>query len=152
MKSLFSTRHSTATDTALLFARVAIGAMMLVHGIPKLQMLLSGGQIQFPPVMGMSAQTSLALAVFAEVVCSVFILIGLGTRIFTIPAIITMLVAVLVIHGADPFEKKENALHYLLVYVILLLAGAGRFSLDHFIQSRSAHHRKSRGKASVIPD
>ncbi len=136
MKKIFSTQHSTATDTALLITRVVIASMMLTHGIPKLGMLLSGGPVQFPPVMGMSPETSLFLAVFGEVACSILILFGLGTRLATVPAIITMLVAVLAIHAADPFEKKENALHYLLVYAIILIAGPGRFSLDNILQRR----------------
>ena len=138
MKKIFSTQHSGATDIALLIARIVIAAMMLTHGIPKLGMLIAGGPVQFPPVMGMSPETSLFLAVFAEVACSLLILLGLATRLASIPAIVTMLVAILAIHGADPFEMKENALHYLLVYVILLIAGAGKFSLDNIIQRKLA--------------
>jgi len=123
MKKLFSTAHSSATDAALFIARIGIAILMLTHGLPKLEMLLSGGPVQFPPVMGMSPDVSLALAVFAEVGCSVLLLVGLGTRLATVPLIITMLVAVFSIHAADGMDKKEPGLHYLLVYVILLLAG-----------------------------
>jgi putative oxidoreductase len=153
MKKIFSTQHSAGADAALLLARIVIASMMLTHGIPKLGMLFSGDPIQFPPVMGMSAVTSLFLAVFAEVACSILILFGLGTRLATIPGIITMLVALVAIHGADPFEKKENALHYLLVYVVLLLAGAGKYSLDTIIQDRLrlSIRRRNSGKAAVIP-
>ena len=101
-------------------------------------MLFSGAPVQFPPVMGMSAELSLSLAVFAEVFCSGFLFAGFATRLATIPLIITMLVAVLFIHAADPISVKEPALHYLLVYVVLLFAGSGKYSIDYLLQSKRA--------------
>lgn len=137
MKQLFSVNtNSNLTDVALLFARVSVAVLMLVHGLPKLAMLFAGGPLQFPGVMGMSPELSLALAVFAEVGCSVLLLVGLGTRIAAIPLIITMLVAVLMIHGADPFGKKELGIHYLATYVMLLFAGSGKFSVDYLLQKK----------------
>ena len=111
---------------------------MLTHGIPKLLMLFSGAPLQFPPVMGMSAELSLAFTVFAEVFCSLFLLIGFATRAAAIPLAFTMLVAVLLIHSADPLSVKEPALHYLLVYIVLLFAGSGKYSIDYLLQSKYA--------------
>ena len=36
-------------------------------------------------------------------------------------------------HGADPFQKKELALLYLLMSAVIFLLGPGRFSLDTFV-------------------
>jgi putative oxidoreductase len=47
-----------------------------------------------------------------------------------------MLVAVLYVHGADPFVKQELALHYLLVYGLLFLTGSGKYSVDHLLQQK----------------
>jgi putative oxidoreductase len=139
MKKIFSVNNtSNTTNIALLTARVGIAALMLTHGIPKLMMLLSGAPTQFPPIMGMSAETSLALAVFAEVFCSIFLLAGFATRLATIPLMITMLVAVIFVHAADPIAVKEPALHYLLVYIVLLFAGSGKYSIDYLLQSKRA--------------
>lgn len=138
MKKLLNVNEATtSTDIALLVARIGIAVLMLTHGIPKMMMLFSGGPVQFPPVMGLSAELSLGLAVFAEVFCSVLLLVGFATRLATIPLIITMLVAVLLIHGADPLAKQEPALQYLLVYLALLFAGSGKFSIDYLLQRQS---------------
>jgi len=88
--------------------------------------------------MGMSAELSLAFTVFAEVFCSLFLLIGFATRAAAIPLAFTMLVAVLLIHSADPLSVKEPALHYLLVYIVLLFAGSGKYSIDYLLQSKYA--------------
>jgi putative oxidoreductase len=137
MKRILNVNQTNTTiDTALLIARIGIAALMLTHGIPKLMMLFSGAPVQFPPVMGMSAELSLGLTVFAEVICSVLILAGFATRLAAIPLIITMLVALLSIHVADPFAKQEPVLKYLLVYIILLFAGSGKYSIDYLFQTK----------------
>ena len=68
--------------------------------------------------------------------CSVFLLAGFATRLAVLPLIVTMSVAVLFIHTADPIAVKEPALHYLLVYIVLLFAGSGKYSIDHLLQSK----------------
>lgn len=130
--------YSTATSIALLAARTGVGALMLTHGIPKLVMLFSGAPVQFPPVFGMSAEFSLALTVFAEVFCSILIIAGFATRLASIPLIMTMLVAVFIIHAADPVAIKEPALQYLLVYIVLLVAGSGKYSVDFLLKKKGA--------------
>jgi putative oxidoreductase len=122
--------YSNSTSLALLIGRIGIAALMLTHGIPKLLLLLSGGSVQFPALFGLSVETSLALAVFAEVFCSVLVLAGFATRLAVLPLIATMLVAVLIIHAADPIAVKGPALLYLLVYVVILFAGSGKYSVD----------------------
>jgi putative oxidoreductase len=139
MKKLFTTNsNSSNNDVAILVGRIAIASLMLAHGLPKMQMLFSGDAIQFPSVFRMSAGLSLALAVFAEVFCSVLILVGFATRLATIPLIVTMLVAVLSIHAADVFAKKELAVLYLAGYVVLLFAGSGKYSVDQVLQPKPA--------------
>ncbi len=137
MKKLFSVNQNTVTaDIAVLLLRVGIAALMLSHGIPKMLALFSGN-VQFPALFGLSAELSLTLAVFAEVICSLFILMGLGSRLATVPLIITMLVAIFSIHGADPFEKQELAVMYLLPYIVLFITGSGKYSIDYLLQRRS---------------
>jgi putative oxidoreductase len=139
MKKLFNTRTNTAaTDAALLLGRITIAALMLTHGLPKLQMVLSGEPVQFPSIMGMDTQLSITLAIFAEVFCSIFILTGFATRLATVPLMITMLVASLSVHAADAFAVKEKALLYLLVYVLLFFIGSGKYSVDYFIHSKKS--------------
>lgn len=123
-------------DLWLLILRVGIGASMLTHGIPKLQMLMAGGDIAFADPFGIGDFWTLVLTVFAEVLCSGLLILGFLTRLAAIPLSITMTVALFIIHGADPFGKKEMALLYLLVYLTLLVFGGGNFSLDRVIRKR----------------
>jgi putative oxidoreductase len=110
---------------------------MLTHGYPKLMKLLAGGEIRFADPFALGMTFSLVLTVFAEFFCSILIGFGFGTRLATIPLIITMLVAAFIAHGDDPFGKKEMALLYIVVYVFLLFAGSGKFSVDYLISRKS---------------
>ncbi len=44
----------------------------------------------------------------------------------------------LIIHGDDPFKKKEFALLYLMPYLLFLLSGAGRYSVDAMIGKKES--------------
>lgn len=125
--------YSKNIDLSLLILRIAGGALMLTHGVGKMEALFGTDPIQFPDPIGLGATTSLALAVFAEVLCAVFLIIGFATRFSALNLLITMFVAVFIIHSADPFAKQELPLIYGSIYLVLLIAGAGKFSIDNLI-------------------
>jgi putative oxidoreductase len=120
----------------LLVLRIAVALSMMTHGLPKFFQLLADGEIQFADPVGLGPSISLGLTVFAEVICSTFILIGLGTRLATIPLIVTMLVAALIVHFDEPFGKREMALLYLFPYITLLVLGSGKYSIDYLLRER----------------
>ncbi|WP_297085925.1 DoxX family protein [uncultured Draconibacterium sp.] len=135
-KKLFQTKlNNTRVDLSLLILRLASGGFMLTHGWPKLQRLLAG-EMKFGDPLGLGPELSLILAVFAEVFCAILVVLGLGTRLAVIPLIVTMAVAAFITHGADSFARKELALFYLVSYVILLLMGSGKISVDRLIARR----------------
>lgn len=117
-------------DLGLLALRLGSGlTMAIAHGWPKLGRW-AGSATQFADPIGVGPAASLALALFGELVCGVLIAAGLFTRLAAVPFAITMLVAAFVVHGADPFRKKELALAYALAGIVVALTGPGRFSVD----------------------
>lgn len=123
-------------NIALLFLRITIGAFMLTHGFGKLTMLLDGSPIQFADPVGVGPDASLVLAVFAEFFCSILLITGIATRISAIPLIITMLVAGFVVHSGDPFAVKEKSFLFLVVFITIAIAGAGKISVDNLIYKK----------------
>jgi putative oxidoreductase len=115
-------------NIGLLILRLSAGGMMLTHGYPKLLKLFGGGEIQFFDFLGIGTTASLALAVGAEVVCSVLLMVGVKTRLVVLPLIFTMAVAAFLVHAADPFAKQEKALMYLMMYLTLLFTGGGKYA------------------------
>lgn len=121
-------------DWGSLFLRVTFPLTMLIaHGWGKMMMLFADGPIQFADPIGVGHAATLLLAVVGEVVCPFFMIIGLRTRWAAVPAIGTMAVAAFLIHGSDPFQKKELAFMYLFAFVAIFLVGSGKFSVDKML-------------------
>lgn len=116
-------------DIGLAILRIVTSAFLLSHGIPKLQKLLAG-DFKFPDPIGIGATPSLFLATVGEFLCPLLVVIGYKTRWASLPIIITMAVAAFIMHGSDPFGKKELALVYLMIYVVIMFMGPGRYSID----------------------
>src|SRR5262245_5830299 len=123
------------SDLGLLFLRLLTGGMLLLgHGWGKatdFSHLLT----VFPDPLGFGGTLSLVLVVFAEVVCSALVMIGLATRFACAPIIFTMLVAATIVHSTDSWDKKEFALLYAIPFICLILTGPGLFSLDALIKN-----------------
>ena len=133
MKKLLSTNYSAgAFNTAMLLLRVALGGLMMKHGYDKL-IHFAQYKPKFINFMGIGQTTSLALVVFAEFFCALFIMIGLFTRLATIPLIVAMCVALFKAHNSDFMGEGEMATLYLAGYVTLLIVGPGKASVDGMI-------------------
>lgn len=134
MKKLLSIRYSNGMfNFTMLMLRVVFGCMMLInHGMPKL-MDFAARQNQFYNFMGMGAKFSLILTIFAEVFCSLFIIIGLFTRITVIPLIVMLLVILFGVDAGKSLLESELALLYLTVFSGILFLGPGRISVDGLI-------------------
>lgn len=118
-------------DLSLLLLRLTFGGLMIInHGWGKMIKLMNGEG--FKNII-ISPKISLALAVFAEVVCAGLIAIGLFTRLATIPLMITMFVAAFIVHWNDGLGRMEHALLFLIPYLVLFFLGPGRYSVDESI-------------------
>lgn len=129
MKSKFMSDKAIALDLGLLLLRLIAGGTLFTHGWMKLQNVMSGN-MAFADPLGIGQAPSLYLTIFAEVVCSALIVIGLVTRIALIPPVITMIVAFFIVHAPDAFQVKELAFLYLTMFVTLFLTGPGSYSVD----------------------
>ena len=123
-------------DLGLLLVRLLSGGMMLTHGLPKIDRLMGEGPVKFADPFGLGPEISLVLVLFAEVACSILVMIGLKTRLATLPLMFTMLVAAFYIHGADPFGEKELPLLFFTVFGSILISGAGRYSVDWVMEGK----------------
>ena len=130
MRKLLSTKYSAgAFNAAMLFLRLISGILMMSHGYDKL-VHFGENQSKFMNFLGLGSTLSLALVVFAEFFCSLFIIIGLFTRFAVIPLIITMGVALYKAHNMDILGDGETAMLYVSAYLVLLFVGPGRVSVD----------------------
>ena len=132
MKKYLLTTRPVSTDLGLLILRLFAGGAMITHGYPKFQKILAGN-FQFGDPLGVGPEVSLILTVFAELICSVLVIIGITTRLAVIPLIITMAVAFIMVHGTDDFKIRELAFLYLGIFISLFFTGPGKFSADRVL-------------------
>jgi len=121
-------QNSLLKDLGLAVLRIGASAAILTHGYGKLQMLINGAEFGNP--IGIGATPTLFLAVIAEFVCPILLILGFKTRWVAVPPAITMAVAFFIVHAADAFQKKEKALLYLILFVAIILLGPGKYSID----------------------
>lgn len=126
-----------STSLGLLALRVAGAGMLMTHGVAKVQRL-DTLWTNFGDPLGLGPSTSVALAIFGELVCTSLVVLGVFTRLATIPWAITMIVAAFIVEGAAPFSAKELALLYLTIAVTLTITGPGRLSFDGWLASKRA--------------
>ena len=133
MRKLISTKYSAgAFSMAMLALRLISGILIMHHGYGKLIHFNETAQ-KMQGFFGMSGTVTASLVIFAEFFCGLFIIIGLFTRLAAIPLIIAMCVVVFRVTHNDVFGQGEVAALYLGGFIVLLLVGPGRVSVDSII-------------------
>lgn len=98
-------------------------------------------QGDFPfPLNLVPVDVSWFLATWSELLGAVALVIGLGTRFFSLSLVILTFVAWISVHAGHGYNVCDNgyklALMYLVMFVPLLLNGAGKLSLDYWLAHR----------------
>jgi putative oxidoreductase len=119
----------SAVDWALLFQRVAGSLLLLqVHGLPKLMHFNAQLRLIEDP-FGLGAGLTLCLAIFAEVICPLLIMLGLCTRLACLPIVFLLLVALLVVHPQWSLAEGQFGWLLVIIFTTLTLAGPGRIAI-----------------------
>ncbi|HEX3596491.1 MAG TPA: DoxX family protein [Polyangiaceae bacterium] len=121
---------------ALLLGRLAVGLLFMstgwgkVHDIPKVTHFFETLGIPMP---GLNA----VVVGYSELLCGTALVLGLFTRLATIPLIVSMIIAILTaklhdIHGIFDLVGADE-FTYLVVLVMIAVLGPGSLAVDHFI-------------------
>ena len=126
--------HGTLISIALLILRVAFAGMLLTHGWSK----LTNFEATVQNLSAMGGSIAAVLVVFAEFFCALGIIAGLLYRLALIPVIITMFVAFFIAHGGRLVGtgNGELAFLYLIVFIVLMFTGSGKYALDNFFAKK----------------
>ncbi len=130
MSKLMSTSYTTGSfNVATLLLRLGAAGLIIPSGYDKLKHFTTY-KTQFINFLGLGMPVSLALCIFAELACALLLLIGLFSRWATIPLIINMVVIIFVAGKGDIFGKEGHAALFLMSFVVLLITGPGKISVD----------------------
>lgn len=125
----------------ILALRVFFGVLFFTHGLDKM-INFSTLSETYPSVLGFGSYMTLMVSIFCEFACSLFLIAGLMERIVLLPMIASMAVAFFDIHDGM-FPEGELSLIYLILFVVLLLTGPGRYSVDYLIDMKFQKEKKA---------
>jgi putative oxidoreductase len=119
-------------DLALLVLRLALAAILLYHGLPKV--------MNFGPTVGafqsmhIPAPTLTAVfAILAEVIGGILILLGVAVDLAGLLVVVDMLGAIVTVHWANGFDFAkggwEHPFTVLVLGLAIALAGPGDYSV-----------------------
>ncbi|MGY8694409.1 MAG: DoxX family protein [Verrucomicrobiia bacterium] len=134
---------STNNSLASLPLRFGLGVIMAAHGSQKLFGAFGGYGLQgtagfFESSLGMKPGILFAaLAGGSEFFGGLLLIIGLATRPAAVLIGITMLVALITVHGGEFFAPKgmEYPLILVLTSITLIIKGGGAWSIDQRIST-----------------
>ena len=115
-----------------LILRLSAGLVMLPHGYSKLEMLVNGQADSFMNPIGLGPTFSLILAMFAELICSILIILGFFTRPAAFILAINMAVATYALFSADkPFSGgMDFPVLFFGTFLSLIFLGGGAYAID----------------------
>jgi putative oxidoreductase len=123
-------------DLGLLILRLWMGLpLLLKHGMEKITGY-STMAAHFPDPLHIGSYPSFLLALFAEVVCSALVIVGLATRIAALLIVIDLAVAFALFHRFALLGPRNGEVAFLYVglALVLVIAGGGRFSIDRILK------------------
>lgn len=126
-------RPKTLADISLplglLFLRVSAAVLLLqIHGLPKLLKWSTELQRIEDP-FGLGATLTLAMAVFAEVICPVLLILGVFARLACLPVLAVLGVALVVVHPQWSLEQAQFAWLFAVLYAGLAITGPGTWAI-----------------------
>ena len=134
---MFNAGH-TYSNLSRLFLRLFTGIMFLQMGLP--------------------GENALVAIIVLEIVCAVFIILGLFTRIALLPSIGVMIYAETVMIAATKVSSAGQMfifepgypLMFLGIFAYMLLAGPGKISLDYLIAIHTISGEKDDEESEVL--
>jgi putative oxidoreductase len=129
-------------DITLLLARIILGVVLFAHGIQK--MIINGFAKTFELFAAMGIPLAIASSAFVtvvEFVGGLLLILGALTRIVVSLHIVVMVGAAIFVHASHGLFAQDGGWELVGVIAACELTfatfGAGRYSLDHLVLTRS---------------
>ncbi len=154
MKTLLTVFKTNDSFTSMM-ARLTLGLVMFLHGAQKVLGWFGGygfsatmnfftGQLHIPALLAF-------IAIVAEFLGSIGLIAGFLSRVSAFGIAIVMLVAAFMVHAPNGFfmnwagnQKGEGFEYHLLAIglaLVVIISGAGKWSIDRLLTGRLEGHR-----------
>lgn len=143
------TTRQTPYDLGLLVIRLALGGVMVAHGVQKAFLNgIAGTQQAFAGMGAPLPELSAVLVILLELGGGVLIIVGLATRVVALLNVVHMVGAALLVHLANGFFVANGGWELVgllaMISLALVVGGPGRISIDHAIGTRRRVRKQAR--------
>lgn len=143
------------TSRALILVRLLTGLVFFLEGIKKFLMVADWGAGRFAKIGIWRPEITAPFVGGVEIVCGALLLVGLLTRLATIPLLIDITVAILATKVPILMSKGFRAMEaeartdyaMLMGLLFLLIADAGTWSVDAKLSARAQRLRQISGRS-----
>lgn len=122
-------------DAALLYLRLFIGGVVLLHNIGKMQTyneIIEG----FPALLFDSPTVTFAVFTIVEVAFAMMIMCGLWVRFASFLMALGMFLSIFVVVPTSGMTAGTLQFIYMGIYIFFVIAGGGRYALDSALWGR----------------
>ena len=149
-----ASKSAALTDLALLVSRVALGVILLAHGLQKLNEFTLAGTAASFDKMGVPAPTAAAtFATAVEVVGGAALILGLLTPVVALLNTFNLLGALVLVHARNGVFVEKGGYELVLALaaglVVIAMLGAGKVSVDGLIGRRYTRPTPRRAAATA---
>ncbi|MET0465848.1 MAG: DoxX family protein [Chitinophagaceae bacterium] len=130
---------ATAFHLTMLVFRVLVSVqLMTTHGLKKLGVGVEQAE-NIPNPLGLPGQLNNYFATAANLFFPVLVIVGFLTRVASLPVLAVTMTGYFVLHWHDSLPEKDMPFMYSLSFLLILVLGPGKYSLDYLIHKKTAH-------------
>ena len=123
-------------NLSMLVFRVLVSAeLMAAHGLKKIGIGVANAE-HVPNPLHLPDALNLAFATSANLFFPVFVMLGFFTRLAVLPILAVTLTGYFILHWNDSLLEKDAPFMYSAVFLLILVLGPGKYSIDYFINRR----------------
>ena len=126
-----STKQHRRSDVAILFLRLFIGGVMLLHIVGKMQ-AYDNILLTYHRILGLDAATSFAVITILEGLFAAMIILGVATRFASamMLIVVAMSIAEALLNDTPDVATAKLNFVYMGIYITLLISGGGRYAFN----------------------
>lgn len=126
-----STKQYHRSDVAILFLRLFIGGVMLLHIVGKMQ-VYDNILLTYHRILGLDAATSFAVITILEGLFAAMIILGVATRFASamMLIVVAMSIAEALLNDTPDVATAKLNFVYMGIYITLLISGGGRYAFN----------------------
>ncbi len=134
-------RRYRHVDKAILFLRLFIGAVIMLHVIGKLQRY-DFMVVGYPPLLFNNGEASFIILTMLEALFGAMLIIGFWVRFAAFIMAMGMFVDIFVIYPTLGWLGVERQVLYIGIYAFLVIAGGGKYAIDGLFYQKKVYNEQ----------